>query len=189
MNRAELNTNDFQTQKQKIQSQKTFNEMNERVFLSELHKSACTREVIFTSRAYGGGGGVALFWELSYFFWQRSHHAGLRALMLLFAIKASALPTAFLPPRTATWNLLPPFLHLFYTTYIHGLCMAPKTSWKYAKNSHLRHALRAFKNNLFKAKHQRKSKVKEVQVAISNEYFVTEFSFFFFLLTDYVEVE
>lgn len=71
------------------------------MFLSELHKSACSREVIFTSRACGGGRGVALFRELSSFFWQRSHHTGLRALMLLFAIKASALPAAFLPHRTA----------------------------------------------------------------------------------------
>lgn len=70
---------------------------------------------------------------------------------------AYCLPSSQNSRRKPAVTFLPPLLH-----HIHPWSVLLKTSWKYAINSNLRHAFRAFKNNLFKAKHQRKSKVTEV---------------------------
>lgn len=70
---------------------------------------------------------------------------------------AYCLPSSQNSRRKPAVTFPPPLLH-----HIHPWSVLLKTSWKYAINSNLRHAFRAFKNNLFKAKHQRKSKVTEV---------------------------
>lgn len=143
----EAEPNNLQTQKTPENTKPKNIQWNEREFLSDLHQAGCTREVIFTSRACGGGRGGGFVWRIVTFVLAAVTARGAQSFDASICHRgcstACCLPSSHHhSPVEPAATFPPPLLH-------HGLCTPPKTSRKCAKKGNSRPALRALKKIIY----------------------------------------